>query len=403
MVASTGAAKTVKTAQIPGTCNPGTGPYNVARYPGMTCDTVRCAIPCIPEEGDICNTVRASDSKVVPYAFAPAIGHTKGSTGSVSSSACKGSCGADVSNPMDVVVVADRTPSMSDTDRGAMVSAIQSMLLKMDPTQQYVALATIHKSKSSGSSCVTADTETTDGAAGGRWVPVPFSNNYLTASATPTLNSSSTLVQGLNCLPASSRGGYGTHLAGALKGAARYLLNMDSNNLTGLPARTGTPKKVIIFETDGQPDEVLDAGSTTLTTSGDVGTGRNFYGSPNGERGCNNLDTMADQVKAAGVLIVTIGFGDANAAPCERAITSSGAARTPRAPWARNFLSAAASPDVNGAASDADNTCGNVAERTTENGDGDFYYCAATGSELGPIFTAALNAVSGSIKLIRLP
>ena len=115
---------------------------------------------------------------------------------------------------------------------------------------------------------------------------------------------------------------------------------------------------------------------------------------------------LKDEVEAALAAVektVGAGFGDANAAPCERAITSSGAARTPRAPWARNFLSAAASPDVNGAASDADNTCGNVAERTTENGDGDFYYCAATGSELGPIFTAALNAVSGSIKLIRLP
>ena len=171
------------------------------------------------------------------------------------------------------------------------------------------------------------------------------------------------MVKGLNCMPASSQGKFGTHLAGAIKGAARYLLNMDSNNLSSLPARQGTPRKVIIFETDGQPDEVLNGGSTNLTTSGDVGTDRNFYGNGNGKKGCDNFNEVANQVKAAGILVITIGFGDANAAPCERAITSSGQDRTPRAPWVRNYLSAAASVDADGAASDADNTCATTAMR----------------------------------------
>ncbi len=403
VVASTGATQTVKASQIPATCNPGTAPYTVARYPGLRCDSVRCAIPCVPEEGDTCNTVRASDSEAVPYAFAPVIGIKSGSTGEMTSSACKGSCGAEAPNPLDIVVVADRTPSMADADRDGMVAAIESMLKTMDTTQHYVALETIHKSKSNPGTCVTNDTDSSEGASAGRWIPVPFSNDYLTSAKTPTLNTASTMVKGLECLPASSHGGYGTHLAGALKGAARYLLGYDTNNLTSLPARTGTAKKVIIFETDGQPDETLDGGSTNLTTIGDVGTGRNFYGNGNGEQGCNNLNTVANQVKAAGIIVVTIGFGDANAAPCERAITSNGTAKTPRAPWARNYLSAAASNDPTGAASDADNTCATTAQRTTENTDGDFYYCAATGAELGPIFASAINAVSNSIKLVRLP
>ena len=51
----------------------------------------------------------------------------------------------------------------------------------------------------------------------------------------------------------------------------------------------------------------------------------------------------------------------------------------------------------------ADSACSTTDERTTENGDGDFYYCAATGAELGPIFASAINAVSSSIRLIQMP
>ena len=136
-------------------------------------------------------------------------------------------------------MVADRTPSMSDPDRNAMVDGIESVLLKMDPKQQYVALATIHKSKNN-SSCVTEDTPSSEHANGGKWVPVPFSNNYVTSAVTPDAqHDEHDGTRGSSCMPASSQGKFGTHLAGALKGAARYLLNMDSNNLSSRcrPAR----------------------------------------------------------------------------------------------------------------------------------------------------------------------
>jgi hypothetical protein len=404
VVASTGAAKTVKAVQIPFTCNPGPAPYDAAHYPGLRCNTSLCSIPCVAEEGDICNTVRAADSKVVPFDFAPIIGVDSGDTGSVASAACKGSCGSEPPNPLDVVIVADRTPSMADPDRKAMVAGIEGALLSMDQTQHYVALATIHKSKNN-SSCTTEDTPSSEGASAGKWVPVPFSNNYLTTTKTPSLNTSSTMVKGLECMPASTQGNFGTHLAGALKGAARYLLGLDSNNLSSLPPRSGEPRKVIIFETDGQPDETLDGGSTKLTTKGDVGTGRNYYGNGNGIKGCENFRDVANQVKAAGITLVTIGFGSANVAACERplVVTPRVEERTPRAPWVRNYLSAAASPAVDGAPSAAGSDCSTESTRTTENGDGDYFYCAATGSELGPIFASAVNAVSSSIRLIQMP
>jgi hypothetical protein len=69
----------------------------------------------------------------------------------------------------------------------------------------------------------------------------------------------------------------------------------------------------------------------------------------------------------------------------------------------RDYLATVASPGSGGNASVADNDCSTVAERALENADGDFYYCAATGAELQPIFASAINAVSGSIRLIDQP
>ena len=396
VVASTGAAMTVKSTQIPSTCNPGPAPYDVAHYPGLRCNTKLCSIPCVAEEGDTCNTLRAADSKVVPFDFAPVMGIDHGDTGSVASVACKGSCGSEAPNPLDVVVVADRTPSMSDANRTAMVNGIQSMLKTMDSSQQYVALATIHKSKNNGGACPTTDTPASDGAQGGKWVPVPFTSDYLTSGTTATLNTSSPLVRGLTCMPSSKN--FNTHLAGALKGAVRYLLGYDNNNLSALPPREGSVRKVIIYETDGMPDEVFKGGSTNITTVGDVGAGpqqANGGEAGNGIQGCKNLQSVADQAKAQGVLIVTIGFGQAASASCTKNATT--------APYVRTYLAGVASAGVRRNPSVADSACSTPDERTTENGDGDFYYCAATGSELGPIFASAINAVSNSIRLIQMP
>ena len=69
----------------------------------------------------------------------------------------------------------------------------------------------------------------------------------------------------------------------------------------------------------------------------------------------------------------------------------------------RNYLSAAASVDADGARERRRQHLRHHGERSTENGDGDFYYCAATGAELGPIFASAISAVSSSIRMIQMP
>ena len=136
VVASTGAARTVVSSQIPSVCDPGT-------ISGARCSETICAIPCIPGTGISCNSITVTDDKDVAFNFAPVIGIDSGNTGSLASDACKGSCGSQTPNPMDVALVADRTGSMSDTDLASMKTAIQTTLKTMTKAQQYVALGTM--------------------------------------------------------------------------------------------------------------------------------------------------------------------------------------------------------------------------------------------------------------------
>ena len=57
-----------------------------------------------------------------------------------------------------------------------------------------------------------------------------------------------------------------------------------------------------------------------------------------------------------------------------------------------------------GVASTANNaTAGPTAEQTAENSDGDYFFCAATGTDMAPIFKTALSQATKGIKLIKLP
>ncbi|MEO8219480.1 MAG: pilus assembly protein TadG-related protein [Specibacter sp.] len=378
IVASSGAGRTVATGQIPGVCDPGT-------TAGARCTETICAIPCPKTSDRKCNSVTVTDDKDVPFDFAPVIGINSGNTGAQSATACNGSCGALSPNPMDVALVADRTGSMTDTNRDKMIAGIKKTLQTMTKEQQYVALGTIHRSKSAPGTCITEPS----GNNTGPWIPVPFSNNYTlnpaTPGATPPLNTTSTLYQGLDCLNSSSGG---TYLAAPMKAAARYVLGEDANNLGSLPVRpTSTPaKKAIIFETDGQPNEANIAGSRLIKTAGDIG-------SSNGNTACDNLTAVAGNAKDLDVLIVTVAFGDAGTKNCDGS-NGNGVARA---------LAASASKDASGNVSQANYDCATLNGRIAENRDGDFFFCAADGDELGPIFTAAINAISPNSHLIRIP
>jgi hypothetical protein len=284
---------------------------------------------------------------------------------------------------MDVVVVADRTGSMSSTNRNAMVSAIKGMLQMMTPLMQYVAFGTIGKSKS-GACLTTGATSVTQ--VGSSWIPISFSDNYVTMGSTPppyTINTSSNLIAGLNCLAASSTG---TWLASPMKAAARYLLGLDANNLGSLPARSGTVRKAIIFETDGEPNETAISGSTDITVAGDIGNAT-------GEVACSNLLSIANQAKAQGILVIAVAFGSANTTHC-----NGGSSGT----LVRDVLAGIASPDPRGGPSLA-NGCATAADVLAENTDGDYFYCAATGTDLAPLFVTALGQLNSHSRFMSLP
>lgn len=468
-------------SQIPGVCNPTSAKAGTS-YVGIRCGPKICSIPCKPDLGDQCNTIRLVDSKDVPFTFAKALGIAEGGTGAIDSAACKGSCGTIPPNPMDVAIVADRTGSMNSTDVSAMIAGIKGMLQVMTPSQQYVALGSIGRASSSApSTCKSSPSSSTTT---GPWVPTPFTTGYLNASGTD-VNTSSQLIKDINCLTTSSS--TGTSLAAPLKAAARYLLGSSvgaSNNLSSLPARTaGTPKKVLIFETDGQPNEAASTGGTaSLSSSSDLFSNNGSYSSstvttgpvPNvvttttttgrgwnkitvnttttyntttttttnvydgGQNACNNLKAVAANAKAAGILVITIAYNlggvtcDENN-PNPRSPTSSttdsniqvlsdvltGDVRTivqkvnrtienvvwsaPVGANVTDVLAEVASPTTGGAASANNNDCRTSAGRDAENSDGDYFFCAASGTYMASIFKTALAQAGGGIKLIRLP
>ena len=66
-------------------------------------------------------------------------------------------------------------------------------------------------------------------------------------------------------------------------------------------------------------------------------------------------------------------------------------------------LAAAASPSASSAASAANFDCGTTAGRNSENADGDFFFCAASGTDMAAIFMTAFVQIANGIRLIALP
>lgn len=437
-----------KSSQIPTTCDPGT--YN----PGLVkCSATSCAIPC--DLGEKCNTMAITYDKKVDFVFGPAINVPTAMTGAQTTASCLGSCGGEAPpNPMNVVVMADRTPSMGDDyappgSFAGLKGGIESMLEYMDPAQQYVAFGAIHKSiphRNSGDvatppassdmlyTYTTTTTTTTekqrvcsgflwnwhceyvdvpvtktvsnrDDRYNGVWVPVNFSNDYNDGGlATPrTLNKSTDLYKSVHNLALStgsnfadvSNNGIGTHLAAAMKGAARYLLSPTNNlgdlDASGARADLGTPKNVIIFETDGRPEELYDSSAQAMSFDNDLDPA-----STNGETACNNLKNIAATAKSRGVTIITIGFGNAATYTCGKTRNGSNSGNM----FVDDVLADVASPTDAGPS--AAEGCRNSTEINAENTDGDNFYCAANGEDLKDVFAAAMGSLEGGTKFMAI-
>ncbi len=101
---------------------------------------------CDPYKGDKCNVVYVTAVTITKFNIGPVIGVNQGSSGSVSSAACKGECGAAPVVPVDAVIILDRTMSMAGSSGGAdkitsLKTAAKTVLSVYDPSQQRIALA----------------------------------------------------------------------------------------------------------------------------------------------------------------------------------------------------------------------------------------------------------------------
>ncbi len=347
---------------IPVVCDPG---GNVAGL--WVCANGVCAAPCVPAEGDTCNTIVVTSRATVPFRFGPAVGVNEGRTQIVTSAACKGPCGAAPNVPLDLVVIVDRTGSMSAADMVNAKDAAKGILTHLNPASQHVALGVLGPSGPGSCSGVNSPAKGVGGTAAqygstyptdlAKWIPVgltgtggaPVSESYLTGTA---VNTSSLIVKTINCMSASSTG---TNLSTPIKMARQYL---------AASGRTGV-KKAILFETDGSPN------------FGSAGTASDYT--------CLAANNEATTAKNAGIEIFTVGFGVTGSDACPDTTGFYNGKSVTRA------LADMATLSTDGGCVAAENT------------DGDNFFCQPRSEDLESVFVTAVTQLTTGTRLIQLP
>ncbi len=94
---------------------------------------------CYPDLGDKCNVVRIEGVTNTNYSFGRVVGVNSGSTGATVSAACNGPCGQPPAAPVDLVVIVDRTASMSSGQIADARDAAEAVLGVYDPSLQRIA------------------------------------------------------------------------------------------------------------------------------------------------------------------------------------------------------------------------------------------------------------------------
>ena len=316
-------------------------------------------MPCDPSRGDRCNLVYLEGVATTPFSFGRVLGVDRGSTGVVTSAACNGPCGEAPTSPVDVVMVVDRTSSMSGTDTTNAKAAANSIVPLYDPSVQWLSLGTLGPSMVGGS-CA-ADPAPAIGNANApadlrRWIPVGLSGAGSTFSTT-----FAKVTAGINCYTNSSTG---TDLADPVTMAVYELTH---NGRPGV-------RKGIILETDGQPNAA-------------VGSGPNY---------CALASAAATAAKSVSppIEIFTIGFGlDAASGGDPACPDTSGA-------WAGKTATALLASMSTGP------TLGTTTCSAAENSDDDHFYCigkTGASTDLTGIFKAAASQLAkGHARLVKL-
>jgi hypothetical protein len=341
--------------------------------------------------GNICNVIVVSGATDVAYRFAPALGIGSGSTGNIQAAACQGACGGPPSVPLDIVVIIDRTTSMTNSDLGKAESAARSILMAFDPSLQHVALGVLPQSSTTSKSSTTSSgnggfacqagaysvplTSTlVGGDPGGTWVPVIYpapalpgtalASNYQTSPG--VLNESSQLVNTINCLTQAAGTDQGDAVA-----AATNLLTLYGRTVNGVKV-----KQDIILLTDGKPQ---------VPSGSDNGT--NPFS-------CKYASNKAISAKAAGIELYTIGFGVVTTDGCPDATGSvDNAGKDWHGQSAIDLLSGISTQPA----------LGTTDCTAAENTDKDHFFCLPKSGDLTSVFGQVIEALGVGPHLIALP
>ncbi len=238
----------------------------------------------------------------------------------VRSTACS-PCGTQ---PLDIVIVLDRTGSMCQdhngnndpacTDLNNARSGIKSFLQVMNPTQDYVGLAVLPPATSVGNKCATPATSNYNSSTAAYTI-VPLSHDY---SANGVLNTGSDLITTLNCQKAAGSTSYATAIEKAQA-------ELDAHGRSGV-------RKVIVFFSDG----AANIGPTYYATS-----------SPYRQQPCHQGVWSASTQKSKGTIIYSIGY-DLNAVSggANKCTSYTGSVETPGITAYQALQQIASTPDT---------------------------------------------------------
>ncbi len=318
---------------------------------GWTTSQDHATHACNPYAGDLCNTIVVSASDVVQFYFAPVLGFNQASTGVLQGASCRGYCG-QASSPLDVVIVFDRTGSMTDADVQNAINGAEAVLQVYNPALQHVGFVALPYG-APPTKCAANNPQVYPNPSQGLWEVTPLSSDYLLGNG--ALNPASTLVQRIQCMRRTAnsisvmvdgreRNGAGHTNLGDPMSAARSMLASEG--------RPGVPD-VIIFETDGEANQ------------------------PYGHQPCQYFINAATAAKNAGIDVFTLGFG-VGGARCNQDTGGFYANK-----FASISLSDAAAPlgTPSGALDNQPGSCG-----AQENTDGDNYFCEPGSADLEPVF-----------------
>jgi Putative Flp pilus-assembly TadE/G-like len=329
---------------------------------------------CNPYAGDLCNSIRLSASGTVQYWFAPILGLNSGDTQALRATACRGNCG-QVSAPLDVVFVIDRTGSMSAQDIANVKDAIvdisaaeDSVLEFYDPKAVSIGLVALPY-QSPTDPCgvdLRQNYPAPVPANQSKWQIVGLSNDYRLNNG--AINTSSTLVQRIRCLRRAPDnalsypppGGSGQHTNhGDPIAAAQNLL-----------ATTGRPDadNVIVFFADGQANQPTSTNHP-----------------------CQYANDAATSAKLAGTAIYSLGYGVDNSR-CGNDHSGPFVGR-----YSTYFLASTSgiAPDQ-GATDSSPGGCA-----ATENTDLDYYFCEGRGEDLDAVFRQIASQIAQRSRLLN--